>query len=293
MAIGDTGGARWNGPHSADTADGGNTMATGGVVKSAGRVMEVLELFAAERTPLVASEIARRLDWPKSSTNVLLRSLVSMGYLMVDVETIEYFPTPRITGLGDWIPDALRAGDDAIRCLEELHDRTGETVTLSIQNAFDMQFVVVLPGTFPISLTMREGFTASIFTTAVGTALLTEETDDTVRRLAQRANHRRRNDGGRRVDVGKLLAEVRAARERGYAVGYERVFPDTGALGMAVRSRTGGRTLVVGVGGLAARIRRNEAQIVDAMRKCFGKTRVPLKISNGRLPRATVRRKIG
>jgi IclR family transcriptional regulator, acetate operon repressor len=267
-------------------------MPSGGVVKSARRVMEVLELFAAERTPMVASEIARRLDWPKSSANVLLRSLVSLGYLMVDVRTVEYFPTPRITSLGDWIPDALRAGDDAIRRLEELHDRTGETVTLSIQNGFDMQFVVVLPGTYPISLTMREGFTASIFTTAVGNALLAEESDDTVRRLAQRANHRLRG-GGRRVEIGRLLAEVRATRDRGYAVGYEKVFPDTGALGMAVQSRMGGRTLVVGVGGLAARIRRNEAQIVDAMRRSFGKARLPLKSAAGRLPRVATRKTLG
>lgn len=266
-------------------------MASVGVVKSAGRVLEVLELFAAERTPLVGSEVSRRLGWPKSSTNVLLRSLVALGYLMVDARTVEYFPTPRVTNLGDWIPEALRAGDDTMRSLEELHDRTGETVTLSIQNGFEMQFVVVLPGTFPISLTMREGFTAPIFTTAVGIALLAEESDDTVRRLAQRANHRRRN-GGRRVEIGKLLAEVRATRERGYAVGYERVFPDTGAIGMAVQSRMGGRTLVVGVGGLAARIRRNEGQIVEAMRKSFGRARTPARSATGRLPRVSTRRPV-
>jgi DNA-binding IclR family transcriptional regulator len=245
-------------------------MAMTGVVKSAERVLRVLELFAAERTPLVAAEISRRLKWPKSSTNMLLRSLVSLGYLMVDVKTVEYFPSPKLTSLGDWIPDALLAGDDVRARLEELHDRTGETVTLSMQNGFDMQFVVVLPGTFPISLTMREGLTAPIFAAAVGIALLAVEPDDTIRRLAQRSNHRRRA-GGRRIEIGKLLTEVRAARERGYAVAYERVFPDTGALAMAVPGRPGERTLVVGVGGLAARIQRSEPQIVDAMRKSFGR----------------------
>lgn len=251
-------------------------MAMTGVVKSAERVLRVLELFAAERTPLVAAEISRRLRWPKSSTNMLLRSLVALGYLMVDVRTVEYFPSPKLTSLGDWIPDALLAGDDVRARLQELHDRTGETVTLSMQNGFDMQFVVVLPGTFSISLTMRDGLTAPIFTTAVGIALLSAETDDSIRRLAQRSNHRRRA-GGRRIEIGKLLTEVREARARGYAVGYERVFPDTGAIAMAVPSRAGGRTLVVGVGGLAARIRRSESQIVDAMRKSFGRLKVPVK----------------
>jgi len=251
-------------------------MTTRGVVKSAERVIRVLELFAAERTPLSAAEISRRLGWPRSSSNVLLHSLVSLGYLMIDAKSIEYFPSPKLTSLGDWIPNSLLAGDDVLRRLEELHDRTGETVTLSMQNGFNMQFVVVLPGTFPISLTMREGLTAPIFETAVGIACLAAEPDDTTRRLAQRSNHRS-SAGGRRVETGKVLAEVREARERGYAVAYERVFPDTGALAMAVQSRPGGRTVVVGVGGLAARMRRSEPQIVEAMRKIFGKPRLPVK----------------
>ena len=39
-------------------------------VKSAGRVLEVLELLGNVRKPLSASEIGRLLDYPKSSTNV-------------------------------------------------------------------------------------------------------------------------------------------------------------------------------------------------------------------------------
>ena len=34
----------------------------------------VPELFAAERTPLAAAEIARRLHWPKSSANMLMQA---------------------------------------------------------------------------------------------------------------------------------------------------------------------------------------------------------------------------
>jgi DNA-binding IclR family transcriptional regulator len=244
-------------------------MAEPATVKSAERVLKLLELFAEERTPLSAADISRRLGWPKSSANILLRSLVGLGYLTLDENTIEYFPSPRVTRLGDWIPHSLAAGDDVLRRLEELHDRTGETVTLSMQNGFEMMFVTVLPGTFPISLTMSDGFSAPLFNTAVGIALLATESDEAVRRLVQRAN-RRRAPLGRRIDVNRVLDEVHETRERGLAVGYERVFPDTGALAMAIPSPEGGRRLVVGVGGLAARIHRSEAQIIDAMRKCFG-----------------------
>jgi DNA-binding IclR family transcriptional regulator len=238
-------------------------------VKSAERVLKLFELFSGERTPMSGADVSRRLGWPKSSANILLRSLVGLGYLTLDQNTMEYFPSPSVTRLGDWIPHSLAAGDDVLRRLEELHDRTGETVTLSMQNGFEMTFVSVLPGTFPISLTMSDGFTTPIFTTAVGIAFLATESDDAIRRLAQRAN-RRRAPLGRRIDVNRVLDEVHAARERGVAVGYERVFPDTGAIAMPLPAAAGGRRLVVGAGGLAARIRRSESQIIDAMRRCFG-----------------------
>jgi DNA-binding IclR family transcriptional regulator len=260
--------------------DGNERMAIDSVVKSAGRTLRVLELFAAERTPLGAAEISRRLAWPKSSTNVLLRSLASLGYLTVDPGSIEYFPSPKVASLGEWIPDTPVTGDDIPRRLEELNDRTGETVTLSMQNGFDMQFVTVLPGTFPISLNVNERIPAPIFSTAIGIALLATEPDDTIRRLVQRSNHRR-GDGARRVEIAKVLAEVRATRERGHAVGYERLFPDTGAIAVAVRSKPGGRPLVIAVGGLAARVRRSEDQIAEVLRKCVGRLRIPLQPTPG------------
>ncbi len=243
-------------------------MSEAPAVKSAERVLRLLELFSVERTPLSAADISRRLGWPKSSANVLLRSLVNLDYLTLESNTLEYFPSPKVTHLGDWIPHSLLAGDDVLRHLEELHDRTGETVTISMQNGFEMMFVSVLPGTFPISLTMREGFSTSIFNTSVGVAFLATEPDDAVRRLVQRAN-RRRAPLGKRIDVNKVLQEVYMARERSFAVAYERVFPDTGAISLALPASPGGRRLVVGVGGLAARIRRSEQQIVDTIRRCF------------------------
>jgi DNA-binding IclR family transcriptional regulator len=50
-------------------------------VKSAVRVLDLLELFAVEPAPIGVSEVARRLDLPKSSTQALLVTLAGRGYL--------------------------------------------------------------------------------------------------------------------------------------------------------------------------------------------------------------------
>jgi DNA-binding MarR family transcriptional regulator len=48
----------------------------GATVKSARRVLEIFEYFASHQAPATVSEIADALGYPRSSTSVLVRSLV-------------------------------------------------------------------------------------------------------------------------------------------------------------------------------------------------------------------------
>lgn len=235
------------------------------VVKSAGRAFEVLELFRRERKQLSAADIGQALGYPKSSTNALLKSLVSLGYLVVNPRTLQYFPSLSVTRLGDWIPSMVLASGDAFEILAEVHLATQETVTLTVQNDLSVNFLKVIPGTFPISLRMTEGFAAPLFTTAVGTAILSQLPDAEVESLLARANARARRKADH-VDGERVMRHVREARQRGFTVLYDAVFPDTGAIGVPFPSQVEGFPMAIGVGGLRERIRRNEKAIYRAVR---------------------------
>src|SRR6185312_9907237 len=77
------------------------------VVKSAGRVFEVLELFDAERQAMTATSIARALKYPASSTVALLKSMVSLGYLAYDPNERTYFPTIQLAVISRWLEDSF------------------------------------------------------------------------------------------------------------------------------------------------------------------------------------------
>ena len=64
------------------------------VVKSAARVIHVLEYFDDVRRAVSVSEIAEHHDWPVSSTSVLMRSLVTLGYLDYEAGTRTYSTAP-------------------------------------------------------------------------------------------------------------------------------------------------------------------------------------------------------
>lgn len=235
------------------------------VVKSAGRVFEVLEMFRRSRRQLTAAEIGQALGYPKSSTNALLKSLVALGYLVFDARTTRYFPSLSVTQLGDWIPSIVLASGDAFEILAEVHEATQETVTLTVRSEANCRFLRVIPGTFPISLRMTEGFEAPLFTTAVGIAILSQLTDDEVTALVERTNLRARRKA-ERVDPARVLRDVRDVRVRGYSTVYDALFPDTGAIAVPFPSDVEGFPMAIGVGGLRDRIKRNEQAIFKAMR---------------------------
>jgi len=78
-----------------------------GVIKTAGRVFEVLEYFRQVRRPLAVREIAAHCRYPLSSTAVLLKSMATLGYLTYDHTRKAYFPTVQTAVLGDWVLESL------------------------------------------------------------------------------------------------------------------------------------------------------------------------------------------
>lgn len=240
-------------------------MTASSVVKSAGRVFEVLDLFRREQRQLSGAEIGQALSYPKSSTNALLRSLVALGYLVVDPQTLRYFPTLSITQLGDWIPSSVLATGHAFEILAEIHAATRETVTLSVKHDLECRFVRVLPGTLPISLRMTEGLTAPLFTSAVGSAIVSQLPDEEVAVLLERTNARtrRRSD---RLDPARVMAGITEIRKRGNALFFDALFPDTGAIAVPFPSEVRALPMAIGVGGLRERIRRNAPAILKVIR---------------------------
>ena len=242
------------------------------LVKSAVRVMEILELFSTVKIPLTGMDISRRLGYPKSSTNAILKSLVALGYLTLEPRALKYFPSLRMAYLSDWVPHALIDKREADYLIEQLHEKTGETVTLSMRNGGNMQFVKVLPGKFPISLIIAKGFSVPIFGTSVGAAYLSTLSNPAIDELYYRYRNAS-EEQSMDEEYRALCADVASVKKLGYANFYNRVIPDTGAIAVPLYDEYTEYNLVIGVGGLATRIRRMEKEIVKLTKSIVGNYR--------------------
>ena len=138
----------------------------------------------------------------------------------------------------------------------------------------DCRFIQVIPGTFPISLRLTSGFVAPLFTTAVGSAIAAQLSDGELESLVTRVNQRIGTRGDR-VDLKHVIQTSRDIRRRGYALYYDSLFPDTGAIGVPFPTVAKSIPMAIGVGGLRHRIRRNAGAIYRAIQSSMENRRNP------------------
>lgn len=236
-------------------------------VKSATRVLEVLEHFARLREPLALKQIAESLGYPQSSTTVLLKSMITLGYLNYDRARRVYFPTLRVAALGDWVSQAVFGKRQAVEeAMRDLHSLTGETISIVVLNDIYIQYIRVIQSTHALRFHTEEGSMRPLTQTAMGWLLLTDRTAGEADKLIRRANIAV-PDPKARVPAERVLHEVAEARER-QAIYVENTPLLGGAtIGVVLPCRLQGRIAVLGLGGTIDRIRPQRARYTAHMKR--------------------------
>jgi DNA-binding IclR family transcriptional regulator len=199
-------------------------------VKSARRVLQVFELFDKLRRPLGVTQVAGHLGYPISSTAVLLRSLVELGYMRQDPVRRDYFPTARISLLGDWVASSTLGHDGLHALLRRVQAETGEVAILAARQRLDVQYIAMLE---PDSgdMTYMPGTRRPLFHSAAGLAILSTYADEAIGQLLRHHNALQA-DPAARLRPAEVLEEVAATRARGHALLCDRIRPGRGSVAM-------------------------------------------------------------
>ncbi len=235
------------------------------LVKSAARVLHVLEFFDEVKRASSVAEVAAHYGWPHSSTSVLMRSLVALGYLHYDTSDRSYFPSTRVALLGDWIQDNRFKDGQLMRLMHDLNDETGETVVLAAQNGLHSQYIRVIQGTNTLRMHLHIGTLRPLFVSGTGRALLSQMDQATIRKLAHK--HNASSDSQPPLDIPNVLGQAAVDRANGYAMSLNHVTPRAGSIAMPLPTRSQYRPLVIGLGGLSDRLITNEQRYAEAMRR--------------------------
>lgn len=235
-------------------------------VKSAVRVLEVLEYFQHQRRPCALKEICEALRYPQSSGTVLMKNLVTLGYLSYDRATRLYFPTLKVAALGDWVGQALFGQGEIFELMRDLHVATGEAVSIALQNDIYMQYIRVIQSIHPLRFHTEEGTMRPLTQSAVGWMLMSVHPDKAVERLIRRANIAT-PAGAERQGLPAMMERIQAARREG--VTYAENIPLAGGATVCtlLPVTVQGRAVALGVGGAIERMRPNRERYTQLVKE--------------------------
>ena len=227
---------------------------TGGV-KSATRVLALLELFDSLQRPAGVTEIARALGIPQSSTSMLVNGLIDLGYLAA-LPDRRVQPTQRVSVLGRWIDERITDGRVA-RLMEELGDATGETILLGIASDVHVVYIAVRPATRAMRLHIPAGTRRPLVESGMGLTLLSAMPEEEIARRIARAELTREPDR-RPLDPAAIHAEIEGIRRRRHALSASRIVPGAGIVCTLLPAAAGAQPMAIGIGGQAFEVVERE-----------------------------------
>jgi DNA-binding IclR family transcriptional regulator len=232
------------------------------VVKSAGRSLELLELFRDVRKPLRMVDIAAALSLPHSSTSMLLQSMVRMGYLVRTERS--YAPSMRLTLLGGWLNDLAFRQGNLLTLIQDISNQTGDSVILVTRNGLYVEVLGIAAGRMDTLHHTRPGEARVLTRALMGHMILSAMNRAEAEGLVARINAEQKQSE-RRIGFKKLVPILDGIRQAGY--GYsEETFPGSANIALLLPPGPFGDILVIGNAGTTDRIRPRKAQILEIMR---------------------------
>jgi len=196
-------------------------------VKSAGRVLDILEAVAGGQTSF--SQLMHGLAIPRSSLFHLLGNLVARGYLEQDAQGAAYRLGPKLAALTRQQPAPPLL--NLVRpVLQRLSQETNETAGFYLRDGDYVTAIATQTGSQALAYTMRVGEKAPLYAISSGKMVLSQMGDIEVKAYLARTRFEAFTPHTL-VTPKPIWEEIRAARREGFA--YAREEFTLGIIGIA------------------------------------------------------------
>ena len=190
-------------------------------VHSADKLFGILELLSSHGRGLSLADICRNTGLPKATASRMLSALVTHGYVVQDRENRKYRLTMRMFQIGSRVADSNGVLRAARPYLDDLAQRTGETIHLVTR--LDNEVVYLYKedgGAGYVRMASYVGLHNPMYCTGVGKSILAYLPEEELRRIW--ASSRIQAHTPRTiVRLEDMLEEAARIRRRGYALDME------------------------------------------------------------------------
>ena len=207
------------------------------IVKSAARVLDLLELLALMPEGVTLTELSNRLGIPKSSISALLGTLTDREY--VELVQGRYFMARRLRGTG-WVgKDQEMLLKLAKPDMRRLAETTGETAFLGVMTPdWQVQYVAKVVSSQPLRYDADLGVVRPAYSTSIGITILAGLEDDRIDAFFDATDLIAITEKTI-TDADQLRAEIETARRDGFVVTSDSNVTGTSGVCAPIRNAAG------------------------------------------------------
>ena len=220
------------------TSKSGAAAAHDAGAPSAVRALRILEYLAERGTGVRPADIACALSLPKSSTHLLLTTLVDYGWVDLDEKTRELSLGLKAWEVGQGYARAKSLTERASRHMDAVRNALGETVRLAVLDGIENVYVAKSDGGQALALDTAIGSRLPAYATGLGKVLLAD--------LSREELQRRFRDvafecfTSRTIDsITSLERALETVRRRGYGEDRGEYVSGVHCVAVPVRDRDG------------------------------------------------------
>ena len=186
-----------------------------GSAKNLVKAFALLQVIVDQGGSLTLAELSRSGDVPKPTARRLLFSLSDLGMVREDGQGV-YSLGPQCLVLGSAFLGGLDLRREARGVLGELMEKTGETCHLGIRDADQIIYIEKVESSQAVRLRSGIGFTAPLYSTALGKVMLAYTDETNVERLIGQDLQKRTPNTI--VEAENIRVEIEKIRKLGFAV---------------------------------------------------------------------------
>ncbi|MGH6710295.1 MAG: IclR family transcriptional regulator [Bradyrhizobium sp.] len=229
-------------------------QATGQPLRSAERMLDVLEAFTIAEPSLSVADVSAKLDLAASTVRRLLNALERHGFVRVDPRTGQFAPHYQVVRLA---AIALQGNDlisTSSRSLDALRDQTDEAVQLTVLSGSDIVFVDRRESSNLIKIFSPIGHRDVAWGgRASGKVLLAWLAEDEVAAMLPAPSDWPAVGPNATPTPAAFLTSLHEVRDLGYAINDEETERDVWAVAAPIRDHTGNVVAAVNVPVLKSR----------------------------------------
>ncbi len=188
-----------------------------GIVQSIDRALSILEYVVNAKDGATISELSKSLNLPKATIYRILHTMVKRGYIKSNDQNHKYRPGLKLFEIGSLVLNSLELRKDVHPYLEELKDKTGETIHLGILDEYEVLYVDKVESPQTVRMYSMIGKKAPLHCTGLGKILLAFSSPELLDEVVEKKGLKQYTENTI-IDKEKLKIHLEEIRIRGYSI---------------------------------------------------------------------------